>query len=182
MRFVLWLLQSLTSKRRMPDQVIRRSNGLPYLLRWWVFGKSKELDKHGEPKPRRPFGLSVYVHCFVRSDDDRANHDHPWDWCSLLLANDYIEHTGNSFAWPPEVQVEHYRAGSLRFGRAEGLHRVQLFPGEQVVWLKDGSGLATNETPVWTLFITGKWRRDWGFMCKHGWVWWRDYDSRGGCE
>lgn len=43
----------------------------PYMLRWWVI-------------PRNPL-LNIYIHKFLRDDDDRALHDHPWPSLSVLL-------------------------------------------------------------------------------------------------
>lgn len=47
---------------RAPDFYIG-GNANPYLLRWWVI-------------PRNRF-FNVYLHKFLRDDDDRALHDHP---------------------------------------------------------------------------------------------------------
>src|SRR4051795_4015193 len=51
----------------------------PYLVRWWVI-------------PRNRF-FNVYLHKFLRDDDDRALHDHPWISLSFILRGGYIEHT-----------------------------------------------------------------------------------------
>ena len=61
-----------------PDQVIG-GRQRPYLLRWFLI-------------PQNRF-LNVYLHRFLRSDDDRALHDHPWWNVSLLLEGAYTEHT-----------------------------------------------------------------------------------------
>ena len=50
-------------QRRAPDFVIGGSDN-PYLLRWFLI-------------PRNPV-FNVYLHKFMRSDDDRALHTHPW--------------------------------------------------------------------------------------------------------
>src|SRR5881392_3402104 len=63
---------------RPPDFTVG-SPDRPYLQRWWLL-------------PRNPV-LNVYLHQFLRDDDDRALHDHPWDWCSVLLKGGYCEHT-----------------------------------------------------------------------------------------
>lgn len=55
--------------RRAPDVVIGEADS-PYLLRW-------------HPIPRNPI-FNVYLHQFLRDDDDRALHDHPWVNVSLL--------------------------------------------------------------------------------------------------
>ena len=59
------------AKARKPDFIIG-GHDAPYLLRWWLI-------------PRNRF-FNVYVHQFLRSDDDRALHDHPWLLnCAILL-------------------------------------------------------------------------------------------------
>src|SRR6185312_6999729 len=40
----------------------------------------------------RNFFNNVYLHRFLRSDDDRALHDHPWDNRSWVLSGEYVEH------------------------------------------------------------------------------------------
>src|SRR5690606_35831081 len=64
--------------RRPPDFIVGGAER-PYLKRWWLI-------------PRNPI-FNVYLHQFLRDDDDRALHDHPWPWCSILLDGSYIEHT-----------------------------------------------------------------------------------------
>lgn len=74
-RFVDWLIRR--AERRGPDFVIG-GHERPYLLRWRLL-------------PRNPV-FNVYLHQFLRSDDDRALHDHPWLFnVSLLLRGPYIE-------------------------------------------------------------------------------------------
>jgi hypothetical protein len=109
----------------------------PYLLRWYVL-------------PRNPW-FNVYLHRFLRDDDDRALHDHPWPSLSLLLAGRYIEHTATG--------RREYRTGNLVRRGAEHAHRIEL-PGGK---------------PAWTLFVTGPRVREWGFHCPRGWVHWRKF-------
>jgi hypothetical protein len=109
----------------------------PYLLRWYII-------------PRNDW-LCVYLHKFLRDDDDRAMHDHPWNSVSLLLLGRYVEQTAAGRVL--------YKAGSLIFRRATHTHRIEL-PGGK---------------PAWTLFITGKRVREWGFHCPGGWVHWKDF-------
>jgi hypothetical protein len=130
--------------RRAPDFVIGGAER-PYLRRWWVI-------------PRNRF-LNVYLHEFLRSDDDRALHDHPWSNVSILLRGNYVEHTiaagGVEFA-------QQLRAGQIRV-RPSGkfAHRIELTNG-----------------PCWTLFITGPRYREWGFHCpRAGWVHWKRFTA-----
>jgi hypothetical protein len=63
---------------REPDLYIGGKDD-PYLLRWYLI-------------PRNRF-FNVYLHKIVRSDDDRALHDHPWWWLSVMLKGRYAEVT-----------------------------------------------------------------------------------------
>lgn len=153
--FRLWLAGQ-------PHQVI---GGLddPYLRRWYVI-------------PRNPW-LNIYVHHFLRSDDDRALHDHPWWFVSLMLRGRYAEITDQGTRWR--------RAGSIAFRPATWRHRVQL---DSNSWVSD------RELPCWTLIVTGRRSRTWGFWCKktlfalsgrhvetERFVPWQQWDESAGC-
>ncbi len=138
--------------RRSPDYVIG-GHERPYLERWWVI-------------PRNRF-LNLYLHRFVRSDDDRALHDHPWVNASLLLDGRYLE-------WLPAEEglhrVEVRSAGDVVCRGAAASHRVELV----------ARNAAGDLTPVITLFCTGPRLREWGFWCPGGrWVHWRDFTAPG---
>lgn len=138
-----WIFRR-TRDARPPDVVIGGSER-PYLRRWWLI-------------PRNRF-LNVYVHHFLRSDDDRALHDHPWVNCSLLLQGEYTEHT---IAAGGINRREILKAGAWRL-RASGRlsHRVELHAGE-----------------CWTVFLTGPVYREWGFHCPDaGWIHWRKFTA-----
>ena len=116
----------------------------PYLHRWYVL-------------PRNPL-LNVYVHKFLRDDDDRAAHDHPWASLSLCLWRGYWEEVG------PRRETRRWVGPlSLTARPSWWAHRVEL---------KDGK-------PAWTLFLTGPRVREWGFHCAKGWVHWKDFTKPG---
>lgn len=149
--------------RRPPDFVVGgREN--PYLLRWWLI-------------PRNPL-FNVYLHKFLRDDDDRALHDHPWFWCSIILRGDYVEVTERA-----GVTIRTHRVrGSARCASPWRAHRIELFPW----WLGDDNGHMPQtpaeennmRAPVWTLFITGPRLRSWGFHCpERGWVPWQEFTA-----
>lgn len=129
---------------RQPDTVIGEPSR-PYLVRWWLI-------------PRNPV-FNVYLHCFCRSDDDRALHDHPWLNFSILLRGRYIEHT--IAAGGVHLRRER-RAGDVKARSAQSAHRVELIDGE-----------------CWTLFVTGPRIRAWGFHCAGGWVPWQSFTAAG---
>ena len=148
--FATWLIARVT--RRAPDKVIG-GEGDPYLRRWFLVPRNRWCN--------------IYLHHFMRSDDDRALHDHPWWNASWLLRGAYDEIL---FAVPPMqkpprlYRVERRVAGDLVSRRAQVAHRVRLLRGT------DG-----REEPVWTLFLTGPRLRDWGFWCPQGWRHWREF-------
>lgn len=126
--------------RREPDFVIGGADD-PYIRRWWVIPRNKVFN--------------VYLHQFLRSDDDRALHDHPWSNLSILLRGRYVEHTiaARGIERRQELAAPAWR---LRWtGRIA--HRIELADG-----------------PCWTLFITGPRYREWGFHCPGaGWIHWK---------
>ncbi|WP_280757646.1 hypothetical protein [Polaromonas sp. CG_23.6] len=150
------------AQARSPDFVIGGSQD-PYLRRWWLI-------------PRNRF-FNVYVHQFLRSDDDRALHDHPWLFnVSILLQGGYREwFFVRHFTEMTGVNCTHFkdcRAGAVKFRFGGAPHRVELTDGT-----------------CWTLFITGPRYREWGFHCPKGWVHWEKFTARGdkgaigrGCE
>lgn len=128
------------SYRRPPDVIIGGAAD-PYMRRWWVIPRNRLFN--------------IYLHHFMRSDDDRALHDHPWWNLSILLLGRYVEHTIS--AGGINVRTER-RAGETKFRTASAAHRIELIDG-----------------PCWTLFITGPMIRSWGFHCPRGWVPWKEF-------
>lgn len=143
---------------RNPDVVIGGADR-PYLRRWFVI-------------PRNRF-LNVYLHQFLRSDDDRAHHDHPWVNLSILLRGEYVEHT---IAAGGIEHRKHLIAGNWRFrwtGRFA--HRIALLTVADFV-----ASQPENKAPMpcWTLFITGPRYRQWGFHCpRQGWIHWARFTA-----
>ncbi|HET6807233.1 MAG TPA: hypothetical protein VFH59_17490 [Frateuria sp.] len=161
--------------RRPPDFLVGGQDN-PYLKRWWVI-------------PRNPL-FNIYLHQFLRDDDDRALHDHPWPWCSIVLRGEYTEVTHPACEVDSRdgfvnvtssvhrdalltASYEHDRgdvlliarrtfgAGSIRFHLPWFAHRLEL----------------TTDCPCWTLFITGPRLREWGFHCPRGWVPWQRFTA-----
>jgi hypothetical protein len=142
------------AKNRAPDFVIGGQEA-PYLRRHWLL-------------PRNRF-FNVYVHEFLRSDDDRALHDHPWLFnASWLIDGQYVEHT-------PAGQFAR-RAGDWKFRWGAAAHRVELLV--ELEYEPDWTVIA-RPLPCWTVFITGPRVREWGFLCPKGWIPWQQFtDSR----
>lgn len=134
----------------------------PYVQRWFV---------------QTPLG-TARVHHFMRSDDDRALHDHPWSFVTLVVRGSYRDITACPWCadgkvriqrWPepeagPEcgpclgtgVRVDELTPGSVRYRPAEHQHRVE----------SDGA---------WTIVLSGRKRRTWGFWEGAKFTRWREY-------
>lgn len=128
--------------QRPPDEIIGGKDN-PYMLRWWLVPRNRLMN--------------VYLHLFLRSDDDRALHDHPWPNMSVLLYGRYSEHTIRAGG---VHQITEYVAGNVKLRGPRFAHRIELTSG-----------------PCWSLFITGPKVRSWGFHCKTGWVHWRKFTA-----
>lgn len=136
-----FLARHLTAIDRKPDFVIG-DPAAPYMLRWWLI-------------PRNPV-FNIYLHRMLRSDDDRALHDHPWVSLSLCLMGRLIEHDLKG-----QRLIE---AGQWRWRGAGYAHRLEI-----IDLPVDAEGGA------WTLFVTGPRIREWGFLCPKGWRHWREF-------
>lgn len=142
-KIFLFMLKNVAEKRP-PDFVIGGEED-PYLLRWYVIPRNRIFN--------------IYLHYFMRSDDDRALHDHPWVNVSYLLDGKYTEHQILEGGVHKKTLKE---AGDFRV-RLTGkfAHRIELTHGY-----------------CWTLFVTGPKYREWGFHCPNGWVHWKNFVSR----
>ena len=150
------MLQSLINKfKREPDFIVGGKDD-PYLLRWWII-------------PRNRF-FNIYLHKFLRSDDDRALHDHMYVRCSIILKGAYIEHFSNK-------KRKYRKAGYIVFRKPTTAHRVQLL-SEWTQFLF-GKPITKIYKPCWTLFITGPRVREWGFHCPNGWRHWEEFTAPG---
>lgn len=138
-------------------KVIVNCERQPYLHRWYVVRTER---------------VGVFVHKFVRSDEDRALHDHPWAFIVIPLWGGYIEHSDREV--PPHERPatsDNYRLPvrrrvwpliSARYRSTDYRHRVELI----------------NGAPSWSLFIRLRKVREWGFWLPAGFVqwnkWWQD--------
>jgi len=100
---------------------------------------------------RLPGNRRVYLHHFVGDDWARHPHDHPKAFWSIGLWGGYTEHQYIDLAVVnilKQAGVLRWRAPWVRWFPAEHIHRIMLTPGV--------SG-------AWTLVITGRQSRRWGF-------------------
>lgn len=175
--------------RRGPDFIVGAdSPGGAYLERWYLTPWRRwqtDVRNRAEARPTRTNRLiawlanklpNLYLHRFLRDDDDRALHDHPSWAASLILHGAYIEHTigaGGIHTWTQ------YDAGAFRVLPTRHAHRIELL--REMVHNGDPIVRRTDPpAPCWTLFLMGPMVREWGFHCPHrGWVHWREFTAPG---
>ena len=103
--------------------------------------------------PSRWFRLGLKLHCIALPDQERALHDHPWAFLSIVLRGGYIE----------ELPGRRFRLVRwFNFKRARDIHRIAYL----------------SRVPTWTLVFTFGRVREWGFHTADGWVPWREYERR----
>ena len=141
-------LRSLTRavmESRAPDFVIGADHpDGPYMRRWWLI-------------PRNPI-FNVYLHEFLRSDDDRALHDHPWWSLSIMVRGFLLEQHAKG--------RRSIKNGAITFRRAAFSHRIEV-----------PRSLAMEGFYPVTIFLTGPRIREWGFWCPKGWVHWKQFTA-----
>ncbi len=160
---------------RKPDLIIGPRNN-PQTIRWHIFVWR---------------GWQLSLHKWLRSDDDRAPHDHKANNVSILLTGrfremvrerewfPFTERAGGghydlekfaALGWIHHGDGEFYRdvdRWHMRwplvpyFRKAETLHRVALI----------------SDKPVWSLWLRWPARRRWGYGCPKGWVDADDYNK-----
>lgn len=148
-----------------------------YMRRWWVFRfweTGRVVHRSGAVSIYSL--LSARIHHILRSDMDRALHDHPWWYITIILKGGYYEVTPVDGPRPRRAMKfntmrsgelksyyrKWYGPGSIRFARAKQQHRLEIPKG----------------ATAWTLFIHGPKCREWGYQVPaKGWVHNEEYEA-----
>ncbi len=158
------LFSALFSMREVSEALISKAMTTPYdhlkhadetlyMGRYWL----REYGKDNGPAAR--------IHHIATEDLDRHLHDHPWDFCSVVLSGGYTEirprWAAPNFVGDREDVFEVRREiGSIAFRKATDRHRI-----------------ISVEPNTYTLFITGPKVQGWGFYTETGKIPWREYES-----
>lgn len=139
MRFLCFIAYHL------PFRIIYR-DGLPYMIRYYLFGRDGEQTSAGL-LARTPF--NVFLHHLVASDGSEL-HNHPYPCFSVILAGGYAEERAGSThsGWN---NVRWVSPGQLNVIGTEVFHRL-IVP-------REGS---------WSLFFSGRKVQKWGFTSASG--------------
>lgn len=167
-RFLSWILEYFDITKTVDGQDVI------YLRRFFLWrGKNRR----------------VFLHAFLRSDDDPEPHDHPFDFTSIILSGGYIDEN-----WGFVVDGEGYKqlakgyrleANGKHFAPADK-HEItghRLFRRNERVlpWsivkrrAEHIHRVILDRGTAWTIVIAGPDRRPWYFIKEDRKVWWREY-------
>lgn len=108
----------------------------PYLRRWMI-----------------DFGpFAIRLHHWYRSDDKRAPHDHPWWFATCVLAGAYDDWSYETEGGIPDLdnrKIDHLHRWSVRFRPSRHIHSISV-----------------REGGCWTLMISGRPIKRWGFWVR----------------
>ena len=129
--------------RTLPCRPIRGADGSVYLYRFTLAALTEG-------------GGYIYLHRFMRSDEDEELHNHPWSGTSLILAGGYREERRAGHV----VMARECRRGDVNPIEPDTFHRVDLL-----------------EEDCWTLFVVGPVVQSWGFWHRSTGVFtkWREF-------
>lgn len=124
----------------------------------------------------------LYLHHFVGDDWSLDLHDHPKRFVSIGLKGSYVEYTPDSDIVGLGEKLAIFRAPWIRSFPAEHIHRLRM--------IRSGGANGTPEKihDCWTLVVTLKATRGWGFWHLGSFVPWRKYvggsaaDGRTSCK
>lgn len=153
---------------RTPYTHLRQADGTPYMDRYWFLQIGKRADKD------YPW-IGARVHHIQSSDDDRAFHDHPWPFITIILRGGYTELRpkprgvkvtdrairtciGGLWQW---VVATDYTAGQVLRRKATDYHALKLDQHAEAV----------------TLFIVFPAVQKWGFLWRGEKVYYRDFNE-----
>lgn len=173
----------IVSKPKVADLLIRRAMKTPfshlpsnenpsYMERYWLFNAYPESS---QDRKRWQFPWSIRLHMIKRADAERDMHDHPWNARTIILRGAYREKRFADEA--VKAMIDHPEGSTLDWSKAEVFEYFDRKPGNTAKIQHNEYHTITDvsEGGVWTMFISGPWLGDWGFLRNGVKVWWRTY-------
>tara|TARA_B100000575_G_C22923357_1_gene535528 strand:- start:84 stop:737 length:654 start_codon:yes stop_codon:yes gene_type:complete len=117
----------------------------PYLIRYYIFLKD-----------RNKFPFNIFIHKFMKGDDDEDIHDHPWGFFHLILSGGYWEEL--------PIDQNDLNKGIQKIWRDSGYWNCVSADYKHRIELKD-------HIKPWTIFIPLNKKKDWGFWVKKNEIW-----------
>lgn len=101
--------------------------------------------------------FGIYLHRIDADDGDRPEHDHPWPFVAVTLSGGYVDES--------EGRAKTRRPLEPHWHDATYRHAVRRL----------------RRTPTWTLVITGRRVRDWGYHTNKGWMPHKKFNAQRAC-
>lgn len=136
---------------RPPSYMEITIEGQVYMRRWYLI--------------QTPW-FGIRVHNILLPDQDRALHDHPWNFTSVILKGGYEEFVVEAPLYE-DSGMQEWAPNKYRWNRWSRHKRLSTQP-HRVVPFGD----------CWTLIWNGPTHRKWGFTERPGhWAHWSEYES-----
>lgn len=112
--------------------------------------------------------FGIYLHDIYEPDDERAPHNHPWSFISIVVRGWYVEKVypnpertmQHQYGWKNYGIKRHRRFSAHKMGRVSAHRITECAPG-----LK-------------TLILTGPRQSSWGFFEDGVYIDWKDYERK----
>jgi hypothetical protein len=196
-----WLIERA---KRTPYFHLHHGDGSLYMERYWLVPFASDKEGCRAATWREPLtwllqrlGVAVRLHVIHTPDLDRALHDHPWTFVSLVLRGWYREERPttphvvnfNKYAEPMTVKTG---PGPLTLAQAvlivnpplvevvkEHCQAAVRGPGSLALrrFYHRHRISAVSRGGVVTLFVSFRKRQTWGFFTESGKVWWWAFES-----
>lgn len=146
-------------------RVIERNEGIPYLIRWTIFGIGKDSRY-----------FSIKLHKILQSDSENL-HDHPWKFISIILKGGYVETTKFSY------KLMEKGWDNCRYSECNECNVLSkiIWPGTIIKRPANWAHSLQINKPCWTLVFTFKKTKSWGFFTPKGYINWKDYGKSDEC-
>lgn len=92
--------------------------------------------------------FNINLHYIYKTDEDKHDHDHPWNFLSIVLEGSYADTVDGLYQ-------KRRKCFSIKRNKAEYHHKLAE--------IRSSTGRCV------TLVFTGPRRREWGYVTKNGW-------------
>lgn len=140
----------IEASRWLPKRIIPRGDNSPYLARYYIFRK-RWLQKTRLPS-WVSYAPSIYLHHFLRGDDDKELHNHPYGTSlAFVLFGGYMEQRRERGT--DSVGLRVVTAGKFNYLRGDDFHKITLLDARRGAWTIFLAGLGTKSED----------KQEWGF-------------------
>lgn len=114
--------------------------------------------------------LNIYVHGIYKEDEEAHMHDHPWNYLSIVLRGYFSEKILNYDVITAYGKVS--RDGKPREWKSRRLEEKVVGPSSFIYRKAETFHKITklHSNSVYTLFFTGKRKREWGYDFNGHWL------------